>query len=76
MVSKIVVNKMIYIFAAEYCGTMKNWVYEGAIALVKDSQASQEVLNKIDVELGKNGFIVDKFCSPKYQSCTNIRTDY
>jgi len=61
---------------AEYCGTMKNWVYEGAIALVKDSQASQEVLNKIDVELGKNGFIVDKFCSPKYQSCTNIRTDY
>ena len=55
---------------------MKNWVYEGAIALVKDSQASQEVLNKIDVELGKNGFIVDKFCSPKYQSCTNIRTDY
>ena len=55
---------------------MKNWVYEGAIALVKDPQASQEILNKIDAELGKNGFDADKFCSPKYQSCTNIRTDY
>jgi len=58
---------------AEYCGTMKNWVYKGAVAFSRNSPVSDEEMKDIETELQRHGFTPDQFCAPKYVGCDNIR---
>jgi len=58
---------------AEYCGTMKNWVYQGAVAFSRNSPVSEKEMLDIETGLGRHGFQSDQFCSPKYVGCSNLR---
>merc|ERR1719450_1682177 len=58
---------------AAYCGTMKNWVYHGAVAFSRHSPASLQELQEIDAGLQRHGFNTEDFCSPKYVGCSNLR---
>ena len=58
---------------AQYCGTMKNWVYDGAVVLSRNAPVSQEEMSQIERALKNHGFNSDNFCSPKYVGCKNVR---
>lgn len=58
---------------AQYCGVMKNWVYQGAVAFSRNSPVSNEEMMQIETALGRHGYSPDNFCSPKYIGCNNIR---
>ena len=62
------------LFPAEYCGSMKTWVYRGAIVLARASPASPAIISDIEISLEQHGFRQEQFCRPKYQDCTNTRT--
>ena len=70
-------SKLVLIFwkwsIAEYCGTMKNWVYQGAVAFSRNSPVSEKEMLDIETGLGRHGFQADQFCSPKYVGCSNLR---
>ena len=52
---------------------MKNWVYDGAVALSRNAPVSQEEMFQIERALRAHGFSPDNFCSPKYVGCNNVR---
>jgi len=61
-------------FIAEYCGSMKTWVYRGAVVFSRSSPVNAATLSDIELSLEQHGFSHKEFCSPKYQGCTNTRT--
>ena len=65
--------KLITYYLAEYCGTMKNWVYKGAVAFSRNSPVSDKEMLDIETELRRHGFQPDDFCSPQYVGCSNLR---
>ena len=61
---------------AEYCGSMRNWVYQGAVAFSRNSPVSHQEMDEIETALGRHGFNPDNFCSPKYVGCTNVNVEF
>ena len=60
---------------AQYCGTMKNWVYHGAAAFSRNAPVSDEEMLQIERALRDHGFSPDNFCSPKYVGCENVKSE-
>ena len=55
---------------------MKNWVYDGAVALSRNSPVSVEEMSQIETALREHGFSPDNFCAPKYVGCDNVRQSW
>ena len=66
-------NNTILIILAQYCGTMKNWVYHGAVAFSRNAPVLEEEMSQIEAALRDHGFSPDNFCAPQYVGCNNVR---